>query len=156
MCRKKLVGSCCMAQGAQLGALWWTREVGWAVGGREASEGGDVRIHGAVLSKQQKKESQGLPNTTEEQSYLCSSFPPCLGQSHYCNGTWNSQSYSCTCHRCTSRETLCTHWYLQAEQSRNVELVETNEEVHHFKWRTYLDGNSCTQVRMEGGGGVKF
>ena len=58
-----------------------------AVGGREASEGGDVRIHGAVLSKQQKKGSQGLPNTTEEQSYLCSSFPPCLGQSHYCNGT---------------------------------------------------------------------
>ena len=28
-----LVASCCMAQGAQLGALWWPRWVGWGNGG---------------------------------------------------------------------------------------------------------------------------
>ena len=35
------MGSCYIAQGAQLGALWWPG--GWA--GREAQEGGDECIH---------------------------------------------------------------------------------------------------------------
>ena len=37
-----LVGSCCGAQGAQLGALWWLTEVGRGGGGRKAQEGSDV------------------------------------------------------------------------------------------------------------------
>ena len=42
MCKiDKLVGSCCTAQGAQLGALWGPRGVGCG-GGREAQKGGHV------------------------------------------------------------------------------------------------------------------
>ena len=35
------MGTCCIAQGAQLGALWGPR---WGVGGREVQEGGDMCI----------------------------------------------------------------------------------------------------------------
>ena len=54
-CVKEPVGSCCIAQGAQLGALWWPRGVGcgwgwvWGGGGvslrRETQEGGDIYIY---------------------------------------------------------------------------------------------------------------
>ena len=37
------MGSCCGAQGAQLGALWQPRGMGW-MGGREAQEGEDIGI----------------------------------------------------------------------------------------------------------------
>lgn len=74
---------------------------------------------------EQKKESKGLPNTTQEQTHLCSFFPPRPEQSHCYNGTWNSQWYFCTFHRCTSQEKLCIHWYLKAGQSRNVEPAGT-------------------------------
>ena len=40
---RRLVGSCCMAQGAQLGALWWLER--WGGGGREGLEKGDAYIH---------------------------------------------------------------------------------------------------------------
>ena len=40
MC-KVVVGSCCIAQGAQLGTLRWTRGVGREVGGWEVQEGMD-------------------------------------------------------------------------------------------------------------------
>ena len=33
-----------LAQGAQLGALWRPRWMGWEWGGREVQEGGDVYI----------------------------------------------------------------------------------------------------------------
>ena len=39
----KIVGSCCIAQGAQPGALWRPRGVGCGEG-REAQEGGDICI----------------------------------------------------------------------------------------------------------------
>ena len=39
------VGSCYIAQGAHLGALWWPRGVGWERGGSEAKEGGDICIY---------------------------------------------------------------------------------------------------------------
>ena len=38
------MGSCCIAQGAQLSALWWPRGVVWGAGGIEAQEGGDICI----------------------------------------------------------------------------------------------------------------
>ena len=43
---RQLVGSCCMAQGAQLGALWWPRGMGRgrSRGRREVQEGGDICI----------------------------------------------------------------------------------------------------------------
>ena len=44
LCVKQLVGSCCIAQGTQLGALWWPREMGWEDGRREAQQGGDICI----------------------------------------------------------------------------------------------------------------
>ena len=37
------MGNCCIAQGAQLCALWWSRGVGCR-GGREAEAGGDISI----------------------------------------------------------------------------------------------------------------
>ena len=37
---RQLVGSCCLTEGAQPGALWQARGVGW--GGREVQEGGNV------------------------------------------------------------------------------------------------------------------
>ena len=75
-----------MAQELSSGLRGELERWGGAAGGREASEGGDVRMHVAVLSEQHRKEGQGLPNTTE-QAHLCSSFPPCLARSHCCNGT---------------------------------------------------------------------
>ena len=39
---RQLVVSCCSAQGAQLGALRLPSGVGWALGGREMQEGGDI------------------------------------------------------------------------------------------------------------------
>ena len=42
------MGTCCIAQGAELGALWWPRWVGWGGGGgREVQKGGDIGIHTA-------------------------------------------------------------------------------------------------------------
>ena len=38
------MGSCCIAQGDQLGALWGPRGMD-REGGREAQEGGDICIH---------------------------------------------------------------------------------------------------------------
>ena len=37
---RHLVGSCCLTEGAQPGALWQARGVGW--GGREVQEGGNI------------------------------------------------------------------------------------------------------------------
>ena len=36
------MGICCVSQGAQTGALWQPRGVGWGGGGREGQEGGDI------------------------------------------------------------------------------------------------------------------
>ena len=41
---RELVGSCCIAQGAQLAALWWPRGLGWG-GGTATQEEGDICIH---------------------------------------------------------------------------------------------------------------
>ena len=44
---KQTVGTCCIAQGAQLTALWWCRWMGWGRGrGDEGSpKGGDICIY---------------------------------------------------------------------------------------------------------------
>ena len=42
---KQQVGSCCMAQWAQLRALWWPRGMGWAGGERQAQEGENIGTH---------------------------------------------------------------------------------------------------------------
>ena len=39
----KTVGSCYIAQGAQLSALWWSREVRW--GGKEAQKVWDIYVY---------------------------------------------------------------------------------------------------------------
>ena len=39
------MGSSCIAQGAQLGALWCPRGVGWGIGGRLKREGIYIYIH---------------------------------------------------------------------------------------------------------------
>ena len=36
------MGSCCITQGAQPGALWWPKRVGLGEGGREAQEGREI------------------------------------------------------------------------------------------------------------------
>ena len=56
----------CVAQGAQLSALWWPR----GVGGREAQEGGDVSKH------------------------IADSLPVQLKRVQYCNYTPVFQKYS--------------------------------------------------------------
>ena len=43
------MGSCCITQGAQPGALWQPRGVGWSGSGREVQEGVDVCIPMADL-----------------------------------------------------------------------------------------------------------
>ena len=52
-----LVGSCCIARGAQLCVLWWPRRVGWGCG-REAQEGGDTCIQIADSLVSQQKQTQ--------------------------------------------------------------------------------------------------
>ena len=42
-CVRQLVGNCCKAQGAQLGALWCPRGLGWGFG-REVQKEGDMCI----------------------------------------------------------------------------------------------------------------
>ena len=37
-----------MAQGGQLGALWWPRGVGWRWGRREVQEGWDICVHACM------------------------------------------------------------------------------------------------------------
>ena len=44
-CVKQLVGSCCIAQGAQLNVLWWPRGVGYRMAGRVVHEGGYICIY---------------------------------------------------------------------------------------------------------------
>ena len=39
------MGTCCIAQWAQFGALWWPRGLGCRGGEKEAQEGGDVCIY---------------------------------------------------------------------------------------------------------------
>ena len=41
-------GTCSIAQGAQLGALWWPSGVGWGIG-REVHEGRDICLHVADI-----------------------------------------------------------------------------------------------------------
>lgn len=41
-CEKQLVRTCCIGQGARLGALGWPRRVGMTVGEKELQEGGDL------------------------------------------------------------------------------------------------------------------
>ena len=38
------MGICCMTQGAQTGALWQSRRLGWEGDGREVREGGDMGV----------------------------------------------------------------------------------------------------------------
>ena len=42
------VGTCYLARGAQLGALWWPREMGWWVGGKKIPEGEDIYMYVCV------------------------------------------------------------------------------------------------------------
>ena len=50
--KEKLTGRCSIAQGVQLGILWWPNRVGWGFGKRETQKGREcIHIHVAVRQK---------------------------------------------------------------------------------------------------------
>ena len=62
---RELVGSCCIAQGAQLGALWWPRGVRWRAAG-EAQNRGDIYIYIAAVHGVEKGQTQLWLNNNKQ------------------------------------------------------------------------------------------
>ena len=93
---KQLVGTCFLAQEAQLGALWWHRYVEWEVpgSGREVQEGEDVFMHVADSLVVQQELRQHFKATSPWRSVCLVLWPIFLiGSFIFLELSWKSCLY---------------------------------------------------------------